>query len=46
LRQVEEPLVIGQVFFGAVMSEQAVKTKEAMIAVAMKRRRRIIGVIS
>jgi hypothetical protein len=28
------------------MSEQAVKTKEAMMAVAMKRRRRIIGVIS
>jgi hypothetical protein len=44
--QVEEPLVIGQVFFGPVMSEQAAKTNEAMMAVAMKRRRRIIGVIS
>jgi hypothetical protein len=45
-RQVDEPFVTGQTFFGAVMSEQAVKTKEAMMAVAMKRRRRIIGVIS
>jgi hypothetical protein len=42
--QVEEPLDTGHAFFGAVMSEQAVRTKEAMMAVAMKRRRRIIGV--
>ena len=44
--QIEEPLVIGQEasFFGAVMSEQAVSTTEATIAVAMSRRRRIIGV--
>jgi hypothetical protein len=39
---VEEPLDTGQVFFGAVMSEQAARTNEAMIAVAMKRRRRIM----
>jgi len=39
-------LDIGQVvsFFGAVISEQAVSTTEATIAVAMSRRRRIIGV--
>jgi hypothetical protein len=43
--QICEPLDIGQVsFFGAVMSEQAVSTTEAMIAVAISRRRRIMGV--
>jgi hypothetical protein len=44
--QTWDPLVIGQVpsFFGAVISEQAVRTTEATIAVAMSRRRRIIGV--
>jgi hypothetical protein len=44
--QVDEPLTIGQAasFFGAVMSEQAVTTTEAMMATVMKRRRRIIGV--
>ena len=44
--QIEEPLDIGQVvsFFGAVMSEQAASTTEATIAVAMSRRRRIMGV--
>lgn len=44
--QIEEPLDIGQVvsFFGAVISEQAVSTTEATIAVAMSRRRRIMGV--
>ena len=41
--QVEEPPVTGQMFFGAVVSEQAVRTTEAMMAVAT-RRRRIIGV--
>jgi hypothetical protein len=43
--QVDEPLVIGQAvsFFGAVMSEQAVRTTEAMMATVAKRRR-IIGV--
>jgi hypothetical protein len=42
---VEEPLVTGQtVFFGAVMSEQAAVTIEATRAMAIKRRRRIIGV--
>jgi hypothetical protein len=35
--------VIGQSFFGAVMSEHAVMTTEAMIAVAMRSLRRIIG---
>ena len=44
LSQVEEPFVIGQSFFGAVMSEQAVTTIEAMMAVATSRRRRIMGV--
>jgi hypothetical protein len=41
-----DPLVIGQVasFFGAVISEQAVSTTEAMMAVAISRRRRIMGV--
>ena len=40
-------MVIGQdaSFFGAVMSEQAVRTIEARMAVAMKRRRRIMGVL-
>jgi hypothetical protein len=44
--QVDEPLVIGQPtsFFGAVMSEHAVRTTEAMMAMLAKRRRRIIGV--
>jgi hypothetical protein len=44
--QVDEPLVTGQgaSFFGAVMSEQAVTTTEAMMATVMNRRRRIIGV--
>jgi hypothetical protein len=44
--QVDEPLVIGQgaSFFGAVMSEQAVRTTEAMMAMVAKRRWRIIGV--
>jgi hypothetical protein len=38
-------LVTGQTsFLGAVISEHAVRTTEAMIAVAMRRRRRIIGV--
>jgi hypothetical protein len=43
--QVDEPLVIGQPtsFFGAVISEQAVRTTEAMMAMLAKRRR-IIGV--
>ena len=36
--------MIGQSFFGAVMSEQAVRTTEAMMAVAMSSLRRIIGV--
>ena len=37
--------MIGQTsFFGAVMSEQAARTTEAMTAVTMRRRRRIIGV--
>jgi hypothetical protein len=31
-------------FFGAVISEQAVRTNEAITAVAMRRLRRIIGV--
>ena len=44
--QVEEPLVTGQMSFGAVMSEQAVVTIEATRAMAIKRRRRIIGVFS
>jgi hypothetical protein len=43
--QVCEPLVTGQTsFFGAVMSEQAARTTEAMTEAAMRRRRRIIGV--
>jgi len=48
LVQVDEPLTIGQgeSFFGAVMSEQAVRTTEAMMAVAMSSLRRIILVIS
>jgi hypothetical protein len=37
-------LDIGHSFFGAVISEQAVSTTEATIAVAMRRRRRIMGV--
>jgi hypothetical protein len=39
-------LVIGHgaSFFGAVMSEQAVTTTEAMMATVMKSLRRIIGV--
>ena len=36
--------MIGQAFCGAVMSEQAARMAEAMTAVAMRRRRRIIGV--
>jgi hypothetical protein len=36
--------MIGQSFFGAVMSEQAVRTMEAMMAVATSSLRRIIGV--
>jgi hypothetical protein len=42
--QVDEPLTIGQPtsFFGAVMSEQAVRTTEAMMATAVKRRLRFI----
>jgi hypothetical protein len=45
--QVEEPLTTGQesAFFGAVMSEQAVRTTEATIAAKTKRRRRIIVVL-
>jgi hypothetical protein len=44
LRQVFEPLVIGQTsLFGAVISEQAARTKEAITVAAMKRRRRIMG---
>jgi hypothetical protein len=42
--QVDDPLRIGQSFFGAVMSEQAVRTTEAMMAVATSSLRRIIGV--
>jgi hypothetical protein len=43
--QVDEPLTIGHTsFFGAVMSEQAVRTTEAMMAMVAKRRWRIIGV--
>jgi hypothetical protein len=44
--QVDDPVIIGhgESFFGAVMSEQAVRTKEAITAAAMKRLRRIIGV--
>jgi len=43
--QVDEPLTIGHTsFFGAVISEQAVRTTEAMMATAVKRRLRIIGV--
>ena len=43
--QIEEPLDIGQVvsFFGAVMSEQAVRTTAAMMAVAARILLRIIG---
>jgi hypothetical protein len=42
--QTDEPLVTGQaLFLGAVMSEQAVRTTEAMMALAMKRRRTTIG---
>jgi len=39
-------LTIGQAasFFGAVMSEQAARTTEARMAVAVSRRRRIMGV--
>ena len=38
-------MTIGQTsLFGAVMSEQAARMAEAMTAVAMRRRRRIIGV--
>jgi hypothetical protein len=41
--QVEEPFVTGQVsFFGAVMSEQAVRTTAAMIAMAVISLLRII----
>jgi hypothetical protein len=42
--QVEDPLLIGQTFCGAVMSEQAVVTIEATRAMAIKRRRRIMVV--
>ena len=43
--QVDEPFTIGHAsFFGAVMSEQAVRTTEAMMAVATSSLRRIIGV--
>ena len=42
--QIDEPLRIGQaVLFGPVMSEQAVRTTEAMMAVAMRSLRRIMG---
>gem|GEM_PF-5064793 len=42
--QVEEPLVTGHTsFFGAVMSEQAVRTTAAMMAAAAKSLLRIIG---
>jgi hypothetical protein len=46
VRQVDEPLVTGHgaSFFGAVMSEQAVRTTDATIATAVKRLRRVIGV--
>jgi hypothetical protein len=43
--QTEDPVTIGQLvvsFFGAVMSEQAVRTTEVMMAVAMSSLRRII----
>jgi len=41
--QVEEPLMTGHVsFFGAVMSEQAVRTTAAMMAMAAKSLLRII----
>jgi len=44
VRQVEEPLITGQIgFFGAVMSEQAVRTTAAMMATAAKSLLRIIG---
>jgi hypothetical protein len=43
--QIWEPLVIGQVFFGAVISEQAVTTTDAMMAATMRRLRRTIGVL-
>ena len=42
--QIDEPLRIGQaVLFGPVMSEHAVRTTEAMMAVAMRSLRRIMG---
>jgi hypothetical protein len=40
--QVEEPFVTGQSFFGAVMSEQAVRTTAAMMAAAVRILLRII----
>jgi hypothetical protein len=42
--QVDEPFITGQVvsFFGAVMSEQAVRTTAAMMAMAAKSLLRII----
>jgi hypothetical protein len=36
VRQTEEPLITGHALFGAVMSEQAVRTTAAMIAMAPK----------
>jgi di/tricarboxylate transporter len=42
--QVEEPFITGQAsFFGAVMSEQAVRTTAAMMAAAAKSLLRVIG---
>jgi hypothetical protein len=45
-RQVDEPFITGHVTspFGAVMSEQAVRTTEATMATAAKRLRRVIEV--
>jgi hypothetical protein len=44
--QVEEPFITGHGAspFGAVISEQAVRTMEATMATAAKRLRRVIGV--
>jgi hypothetical protein len=43
VRQVEEPLKTGHTsFFGAVMSEQAVRTTAAMMAAAAKSLLRVI----
>jgi len=44
-KQTEEPLITGHALFGAVMSEQAVRTTAAMMAMAVKSLLRVMGVL-